>query len=134
MDNKIIALIAVLFVVIAGGAYFIGTQNSNTPAVAVNNAINSSNSSIQGHTESKHQNHTQINNITKTKISAEQAKEIVTKFEQNAGFKGYTVALPTLLYKDPTGILLWHVGVYDDKGKFVWFVDVNAQTGEVYAQ
>ncbi|WP_414469409.1 hypothetical protein [Methanobacterium sp. ACI-7] len=131
MDNKIVALVIVILLVVVGAAYFMGTQNSNTPVVALNSS-NGTNKSIDNilHNETKHKNDTKTNNTTNVKISAQQAQQLaVQAMKEDFGFD-YKAGKPTLYAVKETP--WWHVPLYDLNGTFEGYVDVNAITGGVY--
>lgn len=136
MDSKMIALIIVLIIVIAGAAYFMGTQNSNTPALAVNNITNTTkdmNNTI--HDSSKHKNDTKQNTTpTDLKISASKAQQIAIGSAKELGGENDTAGTPTLfMWTGKTKhTWVWHVPLFDAKTKkSAGSMDVDAYTGEV---
>lgn len=135
MDSKIIALIVVILLVIVGlGAYFLGSQSSNTPNETVNNTTNTtSHSGTYRHHESQHPKHINVTNNTKTNVTAQQAMEIVDQMlhDPSEGFIDYNADTPYLM-KAPNNRLVWHVPVMDPNNEYAWSVDVDAQTGEIY--
>ncbi|WP_292614153.1 hypothetical protein [Methanobacterium sp. BAmetb5] len=131
MDRKIIALIIVVLLVIVGvGAYFI-YSSSQTPNITVNNSTNLPTTTTYKHNESNHPSHTNVTNNTKTNITSQQAMSIVNKLLKDDGFTDYSASTPHLM-KAPNNKMVWHVPVLDSNKKYVWSVDVDAQTGEIY--
>lgn len=133
MDRKIIALIIVVLLIIVGvGAYFI-YSNSQTPNITVNNSTNlpTTTTHTYKHNESNHPSHTNVTNNTKTNITSQQAMSIINKLLKDDGFTDYSASTPHLM-KAPNNKMVWHVPVLDPNKKYVWSVDVDAQTGEIY--
>ncbi|MGB9937995.1 MAG: hypothetical protein ACPK7O_09780 [Methanobacterium sp.] len=135
MDNKIVAVIIVLLLIVVGAAYVLGTQNSNIPAIAVNstNTTKDINSTI--HDSNKHKNDTKQNTTpTDLKISAAQAQQIAIGAAQELGGENDTAGTPTLFKwtANKRHTWVWDVPLFDAKTKkSAGSMDVDAYTGEV---
>ncbi|HML05882.1 MAG TPA: hypothetical protein VK426_08930 [Methanobacterium sp.] len=136
MDNKIVAVIIIVLLIIIGAAYVLGTQNSNTPDINVNNSSNTTqdiNKAI--HDSTKHKNDTKQNTTpTNLKISAAQAQQIAIGAAQELGGENDTAGTPTLFkWTGKTKhTWVWDVPLYDAvTKKSAGSMDVDAMTGEV---
>ena len=127
MDNKIVALIIVILLIVVGAAYVLGTQNSNTPALTINNTTNSSNTvNTEKITDTTKKATNTTNSTPKTNITAQQAISLVEQNGQAAGEPITVKATNPRLIK-VAGVYYWKV-TYDGGPMYV-----NANTGEVNA-
>lgn len=133
MDNKIIALIAVIILIIAGGAYILGTQSGPTnTTLATNNTTSNINTTTDNKTGQK--NDTKQNSTVNVKISAKEAQKIAIGTAQELGGENDTAGTPTLYKwtKNNLHTWVWNVPLYDAKTKkSAGSLDVDAMTGEV---
>lgn len=136
MDNKIVAVIIIVLLIIVGAAYVLGTQNSNTPALTVNNSTNITNEIDKAvHDSTKHKNDTKQNTTpSNLKISAAQAQQIAIGAAQELGGENDTAGTPTLFKwtANTRHTWVWDVPLFDaTTKKSAGSMDVDAMTGEV---
>lgn len=112
MDKKILGLIVIIVLIGIGAGYMvIQTPESNDSEI--NNMEN---------------NETVDNDTAETRISAEEAVEIVQT--QVIAEPDHTAANPSLNQWED-GRMVWNVQIIDGEGNVVSGVDIDANTGEV---
>ncbi len=133
MDNKIVAVIIVVLLIVIGGAYVLGTQNSNIPVV-VNNTTNATKDiSKVTHDHSTHKNNTNQTNTT-VKISATQAQKIAVSAAEELGGEKVKAGAPVLFKWTQNKLHTWAWDVplfYVANGTDAGGLYVDAMTGEV---
>lgn len=132
IDNKIIAAIVIVLLILVGAVYVFETQKSSTP---LNNTTNTTNDTItQSNATTSTQNTSTdtekatntTNNKPHVKISAAEAKKLVEQNGQAGGVpSSYKAGTPTLI--KVAGKYYWKVPYFGD------YMYVNANTGDVGA-
>lgn len=134
MDYKIVAVIIVVLLIVMGAAYVLGTQNSNTPVVAVNNTTNATKDiSKVTHDHSTHKNNSNQTNTT-VKISATQAQKIAVGAAEELGGEKVKAGTPVLFKWTQNKLHTWAWDVplfYVANGTDAGGLYVDAMTGEV---
>ncbi len=132
MDNKIVAVIIIVLLIVVGAAYVMGTQNSNTPSVAVNNTTNDTKDLTKvTHTSTK--KNTTNNNPT-VKISASQAQSIAVGAAEELGGEKVKAGTPILFKwtENTKHTWVWDVPLtYVSNGTDAGAMYVDAMTGVV---
>ena len=131
IDNKIIAAIIIVLLIVVGAVYVFGTQNSSTPintTNTTNDTITQSNAttSTQNTSTDTEKATNTTNNKPHVKISAAEAKKLVEQNGQAGGVpSSYKAGTPTLI--KVAGKYYWKVPYFGD------YMYVNANTGDVGA-
>jgi cytoskeletal protein RodZ len=133
IDNKIIAAIIIVLLILVGAVYVFGNQNSSTPMnnttnTSTNDTLTQSNAttSIQNTTTKTEKATKTTNNKPHVKISAAEAKKLVEQNGQDGGVpSSYKAGTPTLI--KVAGEYYWKVPYF---GGYMY---VNANTGDVAA-
>jgi uncharacterized protein YxeA len=100
VDNKIIALVIIIILLVIGGLYLFATQNnSNTTLNTTNNStINTTNNTNQVTSNGTNLNNaTTQNNNTNVKVSASQARQIAIGASKDLTGETDTAGTPTLI-------------------------------------
>ncbi|HEX7468722.1 MAG TPA: hypothetical protein VF324_09095, partial [Methanobacterium sp.] len=100
MDNKIIALVIIIILLVIGGLYLFATQNNgNTTLNTTNNStINTTNNTNQVTSNGTNLNNaTTQNNNTNVKVSASQARQIAIDASKDLTGETDTAGTPTLI-------------------------------------
>jgi len=136
MDNKIIALIVIILVVIAGAVYILAnpcntntTQNTSTNTTNITNTTNNSANIIHNQTSRNTTNET-----PKVNITAAQAQQIAIAASADLGFPAKPHGTPKLFKwtANKRHTWVWEVPLEFEKGSTKYSsVDVDAYTGEV---
>jgi len=126
---KKIFIVLIVTILLIGGAYACGTSaNPNNSATNTQN-VTANEIHMKTHTESTETN-IKVSKTVKTKISAEQAKEITKKY---IGIPGAYPGNPKLVYLKASGSFkggyAWAVPIMLN-GKIVDGILIDAQTGE----
>jgi hypothetical protein len=136
MDNKMVALIVIMLVVIVGAVYLLAnpgstTQNASANTTNITNTTNN-NTTPTVNNETSSQNNT-TNNTANVNISAKQAQQIAVNAEKDLTGKTVTAGTPTLFKWTANNrhTWVWNVPLYDTNGTSAGEVDVDAYTGEV---
>jgi cytoskeletal protein RodZ len=133
IDNKIIAAIIIVLLIVVGAVYVFETQNSSTPInnttnTSTNDTITQSNAttSTQNTTTNTKKATNTTNNNPHVKISAAEAKKLVEQNGQDGGVpSSYKAGTPTLI--KVAGEYYWKVPYF---GGYMY---VNVNTGDVDA-
>jgi len=135
MDNKMVALIVIVLVVIVGAVYLLAntgntTQNASANTTNVTNTTNNTTPTVNNETSS--QNNTSNNTVNVT-ISAKKAQQIAVGAEKDLTGKTVTAGTPTLFKWTANNLhtWVWNVPIYDTNGTSAGEIDVDAYTGEV---
>lgn len=135
MDSKIIAIFVVIVIVVAAGAYYLGTMSTPTrnTTVSTNNTTGNA-TNHQNHDINKHKNTTKKNETPAVKISASKAQEIAIGSARELGGEDDIAGTPTLFKwtQNKLHTWAWHVPLYDAKTKkSAGALDIDAMTGAV---
>lgn len=130
IDNKVIAAIIIVLLILVGAVYVFETQTTpmNNTTNETNDTITQSNAttSTQNTTTKTEKATNTTNNKPHVKISAAEAKKLVEQNGQDGGVpSSYKAGTPTLI--KVAGEYYWKVPYFGD------YMYVNANTGDVDA-
>ncbi len=121
-------------IVVAAGAYYLGTMSAPVTNTTVSTDNTSDNATNYNHDINKHKNATKKNETPDIKISATKAQQIAIGSAQELGGENDTAGTPTLFKwtENNKHTWVWHVPLYDAKTKkSAGAMDVDAMTGVV---
>lgn len=135
MDNKIIALIVIVLVIIIGAVYVLANPGNTNQTVSANNTslTNTTNNTKIIHNQTSH-NTTKKNETPKVNITAAQAQQIAIDASADLGFPAKAHGTPVLFKWTQNKLHTW---VWDVPLEFMsgdtkyGSLDVDAYTGEV---
>jgi uncharacterized protein (UPF0333 family) len=140
MDNKMVALIVIILVLIVGAVYLLAntgntTQNASANTTNITGTTNNNTTpTVNNETISKtNTTNNTTNNTANVKISAKQAQQIAVGAEKDLTGKTVTAGTPTLFKWTANNLhtWVWNVPLYDTNGASAGEIDVDAYTGEV---
>ncbi len=136
VDNKIIALVIIIILLVIGGLYLFATQNnSNTTLNTTNNStINITNNTNQVTSNGTNLNNaTTQNNNTNVKVSSSQAQQIAIDASKDLTGETDTAGTPTLIKwtTNTKHTWVWKVPLTNTATGKTGLMYIDAITGEV---